>query len=262
MTGPPAAQIAAQAGRGIGGEFEGRSLRLGSSRWMGELGVDLRGLHGCTETWRQQGRTVSWLADAAERKVLGAFAFGDRLKPTAAPAVRRLHEAGLRTVLLTGDNAASAESAGRSVGIEEIHAEVLPADKAALVARLRPPPTTRRAGVAMVGDGVNDAPALAAADVGIAMGGGTDVAMATAGVTLMRADLSLVPTAISISRRTTRKIRQNLFWAMVYNVVGIPLAAAGLLSPMVAGAAMALSSVSVITSALLLRGAIARDAAR
>jgi P-type Cu+ transporter len=153
----------------------------------------------------------------------------------------------LRTVLLSGDNRGAAEAVARRLGIAEVRAEVLPGDKAAVIAELR-----RGARIAMVGDGINDAPALAAADVGLAMATGTDIAMETAGLTLMRGDPRLVPEALQLSRAITRKIRQNLFWAFAYNVVGIPLAAAGLLSPVVAGAAMALSSVSVLGNALLL----------
>ncbi|MBZ0250605.1 MAG: HAD-IC family P-type ATPase, partial [Burkholderiales bacterium] len=165
----------------------------------------------------------------------------------------------LRTVLVTGDNRGAGEAAGRDLGMDEVRAEVLPEGKAAVVAALR----EAHGPVAMVGDGINDAPALAAADIGIAMGTGTDVAMHTAGITLMRGDPALVADALDISRHTHAKIRQNLFWAFVYNVVGVPLAAAGLLSPVIAGAAMALSSVSVVSNALLLarwkaRGARAR----
>jgi Cu+-exporting ATPase len=163
--------------------------------------------------------------------------------------VQALHAAGVKTVLVTGDNRGSAEAVGRTLGIARVEAEVLPEHKAGLVASLKAGGGT----VAMVGDGINDAPALAAADVGIAMATGTDVAMHAAGVTLMRGDPALVADAIDISRRTYRKIRQNLFWAFAYNVVGIPLAAFGLLNPMIAGAAMAFSSVSVVTNALMLR---------
>jgi Cu+-exporting ATPase len=151
--------------------------------------------------------------------------------------------------MLTGDNRAAAEAVGRALGVSRVIAEVLPEDKAREIVSLH----TQGRTVAMVGDGINDAPALAAADVGFAMGTGTDVAMHTAGVTLMRPEPTLIADAISISRATRRKIRQNLFWAFVYNTVGIPLAASGFLTPMFAGAAMALSSVSVVTNALLLR---------
>jgi Cu+-exporting ATPase len=160
-----------------------------------------------------------------------------------------LHAAGVKTVMVTGDNRGSAAAVGRALGMARVEAEVLPENKAAIVADLKRGGAT----VAMVGDGINDAPALAAADVGIAMSTGTDVAMQAAGVTLMRGDPALMAAAIDISRRTYRKIRQNLFWAFAYNVVGIPLAAFGLLNPMLAGAAMAFSSVSVVSNALLLR---------
>jgi Cu+-exporting ATPase len=179
----------------------------------------------------------------------GLLAFGDTVKPSAALAVRRLADAGVRSVMLTGDNAGSARAVAAAVGVADFRAEVLPADKAEAVAGLK------RDGliVAMVGDGINDAPALAAADVGIAMASGTDVAMHTAGITLMRSEPTLVADAIAISKKTYRKIRQNLAWAFVYNIVGIPLAALGYLNPVIAGAAMALSSVSVVSNALLLR---------
>ncbi|MCW5749238.1 MAG: HAD-IC family P-type ATPase, partial [Alphaproteobacteria bacterium] len=167
----------------------------------------------------------------------------------APDAIRRLRGLGVRTVMLTGDNAGSARAAADRLGIDEVQAEILPADKAAALAHLKSGGKV----VAMVGDGVNDAPALAAADVGIAMSTGTDVAMHAAGITLMRGDPALVADAIGVSRRTWAKIRQNLFWAFVYNLLGVPLAAAGLLSPVIAGAAMAASSVSVVSNALLLR---------
>jgi Cu+-exporting ATPase len=182
-------------------------------------------------------------------QLLGLIAFGDQIKDSAQRAVSRLHALGIDTVLLSGDNYGSANAVGSALGIRHVIAEVLPADKTAKIAALQ------HAGqvVAMVGDGINDAPALAAADVGIAMATGTDVAMHAAGITLMRGDPALVADAIDISRRTYNKIRQNLFWAFIYNLVGIPLAAFGLLNPMFAGAAMAFSSVSVISNALLLR---------
>ena len=164
-------------------------------------------------------------------------------------AVQQLHALGIRTVMLTGDNAGSAQAVAQALGIQEVHAQVLPGDKAALVQSLR----AEGAVVAFVGDGLNDGPALAAASCGFAMAGGADVATETAGITLMRGDLHLVADAIDVSRRTYNKIRQNLVWAFVYNVLGIPLAAFGLLSPVIAGAAMAFSSVSVVGNALLLR---------
>jgi Cu+-exporting ATPase len=193
-------------------------------------------------------------APGRQPRLLGLLAFGDTLKPGARVAIDALHRLGVRTSLISGDNAASATAVARQLGIDDVHADVLPGDKAALIERLK-----ANGRVAMVGDGINDAPALAAADVGIAMGGsasaagGTDVAMQAAGITLLRGDLALVAEAIDISRRTWAKIRQNLFWAFAYNVVGIPLAALGLLNPMIAGAAMAFSSVSVIGNALLLQ---------
>ena len=247
---PVAAEVRAVAGRGMSARVAERELRLGSARYMGELGVDTAALSARSAALQAEGRTVSWLADVtAEPVLLGLLAFGDQLKPSAGSAVRALQALGVRAVLLTGDNRGSAALAGQALGITDIRAEVLPEDKARIVGELK-------AGgdrVAMVGDGINDAPALAAADVGIAMSTGTDVAMYAAGITLMRGDPSLVADAIDISRRTYAKIRQNLFWAFAYNVVGIPLAAMGLLSPVIAGAAMAFSSVSVVTNALMLR---------
>jgi Cu+-exporting ATPase len=250
-----AQDVRALPGRGIGGSVAGRTLRLGSARLMDEIGaVPDAALAARAAMLQADGRSVSWLAelppDGAAR-VLGLLAFGDRLKPGAGAAIAQLRGMGMRTVLISGDNAGSAGAVGRALGIDEVHAEVLPGDKARLVAGLR-----AAGAVAMVGDGINDAPALAAADVGMAMAtaeGGVDAAMQAAGIALMRGDLALVAQAIDISRRTTAKIHQNLFWALVYNVVGIPLAALGLLSPVVAGAAMAMSSVSVVTNALLLR---------
>ena len=242
--------LKAVAGRGVSALVEGRALRLGSSVYMAELQVPLTALQARAAELQAQGRTVSWLADvSAAPRLIGLLAFGDTLKPSAAAAVRSLQALGVRTVLVTGDNRGSAEAVARQLGFDEVHAEVLPEHKAALIEQLK-------AGgriVAMVGDGINDAPALAAADVGLAMATGTDVAMQAAAITLMRGDPALVAGAIDISRRTWRKIRQNLFWAFAYNVVGIPLAAFGLLNPMIAGAAMAFSSVSVVSNALLLR---------
>jgi Cu+-exporting ATPase len=241
----------------LDGELE---LRLGSARWMAELGVDLQPLAARAAELQSLGRTISWLAEVGgpAPRLLGLVAFGDRLRDGAIEAVQRLQWAGVRTVMISGDSHASAQGVAQLLGISEVHAEVLPGEKASLLASLRSLAASQRKGrspvrVAMVGDGLNDAPALATADVGIAMAGGTDVAMQAAGITLMRADPRLVADALDISRRCVAKIRQNLFWAFAYNVAGIGLAAAGLLSPMVAGAAMAFSSVSVVANALALR---------
>ena len=184
-----------------------------------------------------------------EATLLGLLAFGDAVKPAAREAVARLRALGIQTMMLTGDNPGSAAAVAAELGITDFRAEVLPGDKAAVVQELR----AQGAVVAMVGDGINDSPALAAADVGIALSTGTDVAMETACITLMRGDPRLVADALDVSRRTVTTIRRGLFWAFAYNVVGIPLAAAGLLDPVIAGAAMAFSSVSVVGNALLLR---------
>ena len=229
---------------------------------MQELKVDLAAFAGRAAALEGEGRTVSYLADvsdAGQPRLLGLLAFGDTLKPSAAAAVARLHALGIDTALVSGDNPGSAQAVAAQLGIKRIYAQVLPEDKAAIIAQLKlglqnvPGKHGTGGRVAMVGDGINDAPALAAADVGIAMATGTDVAMHAAGITLMRGNPALVADAIDISRRTYAKIRQNLFWAFFYNVVGIPLAAFGLLNPVIAGAAMAFSSVSVVLNALLLR---------
>lgn len=253
---PPDA-VRAVAGRGSEGEVAGRSYRIASLRWLGELGVPLGPLQAEAERLLAGGATLSVLLEqVTDGLALRALlAFADEPKPGAAETLASLRERGLRLVMISGDNRAAAEAMGRRIGLlpHEIRAEVLPGDKAALVAQLQHGPDGTRRIVAMVGDGVNDAPALAAADVGIAMGNGTDVAMHAAGITLMRGDLALVAGALDISHRTVRKIRQNLFWAFFYNVAGIPLAALGVLNPVLAGAAMALSSVSVMGNALLLK---------
>ena len=236
-------------GRGVGGTLQGRDLALGNHRLLEESGLTPGALADDAVAWEAEGRTLSWLIESApQRQVLGLFAFGDTLKAGAAEAVALLDTRRISSHLLTGDNRGSARVVAEALGIADVHAEVLPADKAAKVETLK-----KTSVVAMVGDGINDAPALAAADVGIAMGGGTDVAMHAAGITLMRGDPRLIPAALDISRRTYAKIRQNLFWAFVYNLIGIPLAAFGVLDPVLAGAAMALSSVSVVSNALLLK---------
>ena len=239
----------ALTGRGIAGTLAGRQLALGNRRLLEESGLNAGELSGSASAWEAEGRTLSWLIEQGPQpRVLGLFSFGDTLKPGALAAVQQLKAQQISSHLLTGDNRGSARVVAQALGIEDVHAEVLPAEKAATVAELK-----KTGVVAMVGDGINDAPALAAADIGIAMGGGTDVAMHAAGITLMRGDPRLVPAALEISRKTYAKIRQNLFWAFVYNLIGIPLAAFGLLNPVLAGAAMALSSVSVVSNALLLK---------
>jgi Cu+-exporting ATPase len=243
---PPAEAVRALPGRGVEGVVEGRRLVLGSRRLLEETGAAPGAL--AEAALSAEGRSLAWLA-TAEGETLALLGFGDAVKPTASAAIARLKALGIRTVLISGDTKAAAHTAARALGIDEVKAEVLPADKATLVAELRIGGQV----VAMVGDGVNDAPALAAADVGFAMGTGTDVAMHAAGVTLMRGDPMLVAEAIDLSRRTWAKLRQGLFWAFAYNVLGIPVAAAGFLDPILAGAAMALSSVSVVLNALSLR---------
>ncbi|WP_421557299.1 heavy metal translocating P-type ATPase [Pseudomonas canadensis] len=236
-------------GRGIAGTLDGLQLALGNHRLLEETGLNAGHLADSAKAWEAEGRTLSWLIEqGAQPRVLGLFAFGDTLKPGALEAVEQLKAQHISSHLLTGDNRGSARVVAEALGIDDVYAQVLPAGKAATVAELK-----KTGVVAMVGDGINDAPALAAADIGIAMGGGTDVAMHAAGITLMRGDPRLVPAALEISRKTYAKIRQNLFWAFVYNLIGIPLAAFGLLNPVLAGAAMALSSVSVVSNALLLK---------
>jgi Cu+-exporting ATPase len=256
-----ATDVQAVSGRGSQGTVQGSRLALGSLRWMDELQVALGPLAARAQALQQQGSTVSVLASQAAGSTqwspLALMAFGDEPKAGAAAAIAELRAAGMRLFMVSGDNQGAAMAMAERLGLRadagEVIAEVLPGDKAAVVKRLKEGGHV----VAMVGDGVNDAPALASADVGMAMshsqGGSSDVAMHAAGITLMRGDPLMVAAALDISRRTVSKIRQNLFWAFAYNVAGIPLAALGFLSPVVAGAAMALSSVSVVSNALLLK---------
>lgn len=282
---PDAAEnVQAVSGRGSQGSVQGARLVLGSQRWMGEMGVDLGPLAALVQARQAQGNTVSLLASQANENaawtLLALLAFGDEPKAGAREALAHLRAQGVRLFMVSGDNRGAADAMARRLGLNpdagEVIAEVLPRDKAVVVAQLqaggfqadalRSSPSAMGDGgskrshtVAMVGDGVNDAPALAAADVGLAMGamdggaGGSDVAMHAAGITLLRGDPALVAAALDISHKTVRKIRQNLFWAFAYNAAGIPLAALGYLSPVLAGVAMALSSVSVVSNALLLK---------
>jgi Cu+-exporting ATPase len=246
-------------GRGTEGRVGGKDYLLGSLSWLSELGLTLGPLALRAQEFQRQGLTVSALVQKHTEgfHLLALLAFGDEPKPGAKEALAQLRALGLKTVMISGDNRGAAEAMARRLGLRpeegEVMAEVLPGDKAARVIALKEGGHV----VAMVGDGVNDAPALAAADVGIAManpgGGGADVAMHAAGITLMRGDPAMVAAALEVSKRTVAKIRQNLFWAFAYNVAGIPLAALGFFSPVVAGAAMAMSSVSVISNALLLK---------
>jgi Cu+-exporting ATPase len=241
-------------GRGVIGTAGGRRVALGNARLLEELGLDAGPLGKRAEALREEGQTVMFLI--AGDAVVGILGVTDPIKATASQAIRALRAEGLRVVMVTGDNWATARAVARTLGLDDVIAEVLPEQKAEIVRRLR----AERRVVAMAGDGVNDAPALAAADVGIAMGTGTDVAMESAGITLVQGDLRGIVRARRLSRATMRNIRQNLAWAFVYNLLGVPVAAgllypfAGLLlSPMLASAAMSLSSVSVIANALRLR---------
>jgi len=257
--------VKAIAGFGSEGVVQGRHLLLGSLRWMDALSVPAGEWQARAAALQARGATVSVLAERTPQGAiaLAVLAFGDEPKPGVQDALAKLRARGLHLVMISGDNVGAAQAMAARLGLraDEVHAEVMPGDKAALVKSLQHNPNGATRVVAFVGDGINDAPALAAADVGLAMAnlnadgqrGGTDVAMQAAGITLMRGDVALVAGALDISARTVAKIRQNLFWAFAYNAAGIPLAAMGYLSPVVAGAAMALSSVSVMTNALLLK---------
>ncbi len=253
---PGVTQMQSTPGKGLRGLVHGDDIVIGSLRWMQELGVQLGTLSERLQALETQGATLAVMArqTPAGLTALALLAFGDEPKASASAAIATLRARGIRVMMLSGDNNAAAQAMAKRVALQpdEVVSNVLPGDKAAHISALKQQGHT----VVMVGDGVNDAPALAAADVGMAManvGGGTDVAMHAAGITLMRGDLALVAAALDISDRTVAKIRQNLFWAFIYNVAGIPLAAFGYLNPVMAGAAMALSSVSVMSNALLLK---------
>jgi Cu+-exporting ATPase len=241
-------------GKGAAGKVDGKSILLGNSKYFASLGVETASLDADGERLRQEGATVVNIA--VDDRLAGLFAIADPVKPSTPDALKALGAEGIKVIMLTGDNATTAKAVARRLGIDDVEAEVLPDQKSAVVAKLRKAARI----VAMAGDGVNDAPALAAADVGIAMGTGTDVAMESAGVTLLKGDLGGIVRARKLSQATMRNIRQNLFFAFVYNAAGIPIAAGILypslgilLSPIIAAAAMALSSVSVVGNALRLR---------
>jgi Cu+-exporting ATPase len=241
------------AGKGAHGIVDGREVVVGNAAWLGSLGIDVEGLQAAAQAQRENGATAIFVG--VDKRAGGWIAIADPIKPTTAEALKELSADGIRLVMLTGDNVATARAVARQLGIDEVEAEALPEQKSGIVERLRA--SGRK--VAMAGDGVNDAPALAAADVGIAMGGGTDAAIESAGVTLLRGDLRAIVAARHLSRATMRNIRQNLGFAFAYNAAGVPIAAGVLypvlgmlLSPMIGAAAMALSSVSVIANALRL----------
>lgn len=252
----------AVTGRGVQGTVRGRLVQIGTDRWMQQLGIDTQAdtrpqtqaFQLQRQQWEAEAKTTAWIA--VDGVVVGLVGISDALKPSSVRAVAALRRMGLEVVMLTGDNRQTAEAIARAVGIDRVLAEVRPEEKAAQVKRLQ----SRGKRVAMVGDGINDAPALAQADVGIAIGTGTDVAIAASDITLISGDLQGIVTAIELSQATIANIRQNLFFAFIYNIAGIPIAAGilfpflgWLLNPMIAGAAMAFSSVSVVTNALCLR---------
>jgi len=244
----------AVTGKGVQGSVEGRSVALGNRAMMEELGLSAQSLQVEADRLRDEGKTAMYVA--LDGKLAGMIAVSDPIKPTTKVAIDALHAAGLRIIMATGDNERTARSVAQALGIDEVRADVLPEDKKALIDALK----AEGKAVAMAGDGVNDAPALAAADVGIAMATGADVAVESAGITLVKGDLMGIVRARKLAQATLRNIKQNLFFAFAYNAAGVPIAAGilypitgMLLSPMIAAAAMSLSSVSVIGNALRLR---------
>src|SRR5690606_21132216 len=241
--------FAAIPGQGVRARVDGHALLVGHRKLMSRHGIDIEPCEEALQRLEAEGKTA--VLAAVDGAVAGIVAVADTVKPTSAEAIAMLRDMGLRVMMITGDNRRTADAIARQVGIDpaDVMAEVLPEDKARKVEELR----NQGFSVAMVGDGINDAPALATADVGIAIGTGTDVAMEAADITLMRGDLRGIVAAIRLSRATMGKIRQNLFWALIYNTIGIPFAAFGMLNPIIAGAAMAFSSVSVVTNSSLLK---------
>ncbi|MDE2637149.1 MAG: heavy metal translocating P-type ATPase, partial [Chloroflexota bacterium] len=244
----PVEGFKAEPGKGVSATISGRAALIGSPRFLAENDIDISPLADDISRLQANGHTVVLLA--VDHNLAGAIAIGDTVKSTSAEAIQTLQARGLDVTLITGDNQQTADAIARQVGITRVMAEVLPADKAGAVAQLQ----AGGARVAMVGDGINDAPALAQADIGFAIGAGSDIAIEAGDVTLVRGDLSAVPAAITLSQATLRAIHQNLFWAFIYNIVLIPVAMLGGLIPMFAAAAMAFSSVFVVTNSLRLRG--------
>jgi len=238
----------AESGRGLSAEIDAMPVLVGSPRLMRDSGIDL--IPGQAALNRVQANAQTAVLVAVDGVLIGVLGIADTVKESSAEAIRQLNAMGIKTVMLTGDNRQTAEAIAREVGVQEVIADVLPADKAAVIEKLR----AGGVKVAMVGDGINDAPALARADVGIAIGTGTDVAIEAADITLMRGDLRSVAQAVYLSRATMNTIYQNLFWAFIYNLILVPVAMLGLLVPMLAAGAMAFSSVFVVTNSLRLRG--------
>ena len=244
---PDADKFEAIPGQGVMAVVEGRQIHLGTRKLMSELNIDLQNIEHIITGFEDEGKTAMIMS--MDNKPEAVIAVADVVKDSSAAAVEELTRMGIEVYMITGDNMRTASAIAAQVGITNVLAEVLPEKKAEEVARLK----TGGKIVAMVGDGINDAPALATADIGMAIGTGTDIAIEAADITLMRGDLRTIPAAIRLSRKTMRKIRQNLFWAFIYNVIGIPFAAFGFLNPIIAGAAMAFSSVSVVSNSLSLR---------
>jgi Cu+-exporting ATPase len=244
---PDADEFEAIPGYGVRAVVQGKELLIGTRRLMNKHHVNIEHIQSVMSELETAGKTAMLVA--IDQQYAGLLAVADTVKETSKEAIRRLKELGLEVIMITGDNERTAQAIGQEVGVDRVLSEVLPEGKADEVKKLQESGKK----VAMVGDGINDAPALATADIGMAIGTGTDVAMETADVTLIRGDLNSIADAIFMSRKTMRNIKQNLFWALAYNVIGIPIAALGLLAPWLAGAAMALSSVSVVLNALRLQ---------